>query len=201
MHIAFNTVMFVRFSSVIDNWLGPWVAVLMYVFFAMASSAAQLLAGGEYNYFGVVGASGVVYGLFGLLWVMSRRRDDAAGVASRHTVETMLVWLGICALINLFGGNIGNTAHLVGLLLGWMVGQTFVARRRLRVAWALGTVAVWAIPLVLLQPVVWSATLGKVPPMSRWYPFDVPPGVREQWEKPENAPDVGIMSRRRHSGD
>src|SRR5215216_2568088 len=43
MHIAFNLSLFVRFSAVIDNWLGPWVALALYVFVALSSSAAQLL--------------------------------------------------------------------------------------------------------------------------------------------------------------
>lgn len=194
IHIIFNTSLFVRFSSVIDNWMGPWVAMLMYAFIAPSSSAAQLLVGGGPF---LMGASGVVYGLFGFLWVMGRRRDDAAEAANRHIIETMVAWLFICAVINYFGGSIGNTAHGYGLLLGWMLGQTFVARRALRVPWALGTLVVWALPLVFLQPPVWNVTLGRVPPFSRWYPYEVPAEVRQAVEDPENAPDITLFPRRR----
>jgi membrane associated rhomboid family serine protease len=194
MHIAFNAILFLRFSTVIDNWLGPWAAMLLYVFFAMSSNAAQLLVSNA----SVIGASGVVYGLFGFLWVMSRRRDDAAEAANRHTVETMLAWLGICALINYFGGNIGNTAHAMGLLLGWLVGQTFVARKTWRIPLALTTLAVWAIPLILIQPAVWNRTLAYVPPFSGWYSFrSVSPEERIVYEGPEYAPDVGLFSSQR----
>jgi membrane associated rhomboid family serine protease len=194
IHILFNTVMFVRFSAVVDNWLGPWVAMGMYALIALSSSAAELLVGGGPF---LVGASGVVYGLFGFLWVLARRRDDAADAANRHIVETMISWLFICAVVNYFGGAIANTAHVYGLLLGWMLGRAFVARRKLRLPWALGTLAAWALPLVLLQPAVWNVTLGRLPLFNQWYPYSVPAEVRQWVEDPENAPDITLFPRKR----
>jgi hypothetical protein len=147
---------------------------------------------------GVVGASGVVYGLFGFLWVMARRRDDAAEAANPQIVQTMLVWLVMCAVINSFGGSIANAAHVMGLLLGWMVGRTWVARRRWRIPMAVATVVVWAIPLVFIQRPVWDRTLAYVPPLNRYYPHNVPEELRQMYEDPENAPDVGLLTGKRH---
>jgi membrane associated rhomboid family serine protease len=192
LHIVFNLALFLRFSPVLDNWLGPWFALAFYAVVAASSSAAQLLVSA--SPWGLVGASGVVYGLFGFLWVMSRRRDDAASVVNQHMVETLIVWLVICAVVNYFGGNIGNTAHAMGLLVGWMVGQTFVARRQWRLPLAVATLLVAALPLVLLQPPVWRATLGQVPPFSRWYPHVTYPGQREFFENPDLAPKPGFMT-------
>src|SRR2546423_631342 len=141
IHIAFNAVLFLRFSTVIDNWLGPWFALFFYVFLALSASAAELLVS---PFVILVGASGVVYGLFGFLWVLSRRRDDAAEAANKHIAETLFGWLIICAVINFFDGNIGNTAHVMGLLLGWLVGQIFVARKKWRIPLTLATILVWA---------------------------------------------------------
>src|SRR5438445_16083 len=67
IHLLFNASLFLRFSVVIDNWLGPWFALLLYAMLAMSTSAAQLLVS---PYIVLVGASGVVYGFFGFLWVM-----------------------------------------------------------------------------------------------------------------------------------
>lgn len=196
IHILFNMFWFLRFSSVIDNWLGPWGALGLFVFFAISSNAAQLLVSSGPG--GVIGASGVVYGLFGFLWVMSRRRDDAAFAADQSTVQTMLAWLVICFLINSYGGNIGNTAHAMGLLLGWLVGRVFVARKKNRIGLALLTVAVWALPIVFIQPVVWRHTLAYVPPFSGWYNDQNPPSeLRTLYEGPDYAPDVGLFSHRR----
>jgi membrane associated rhomboid family serine protease len=67
IHILFNSTLFFRFSSVIDHWLGPWVALGMYAVLATSSNAAQLLVSPA----GVIGASGVVYGL-GMGWLIGQ---------------------------------------------------------------------------------------------------------------------------------
>ena len=193
-HILFNVVLFLRFSIVIDNWLGPWTALFLYVFIALSSTAAELLV----SPIGMIGASGVVYGLFGFLWVMSRRSDAAAAAANQQIVQTMLAWLGICFLLNYFGANIGNTAHLWGLLIGWLVGQTIVARKHLRIPMALATLLVWAIPLIFIQRPVWNRTLAHIPPFNNWYPHYISSEMREVYEDPDNAPDVSLFPRRRH---
>src|SRR5438309_598893 len=43
MHLAFNLIFFLRFCLVIENWLGPWMALLLYALFAAGSCAAQQL--------------------------------------------------------------------------------------------------------------------------------------------------------------
>jgi membrane associated rhomboid family serine protease len=193
MHIAFNLAFFVRLAPVIDNWLGPWFALGFYAFVAVSSSAAQLLVSES----GMVGASGVVYGLFGFLWVMSRRRDDAAEVAGPHVAQTMFGWLGVCFVLNLFGGNIGNTAHLWGLLLGWLVGQCFVSRRRRRGLMIAATVLAWALPIPFTYRPVWERTLAHVPVLRHYYPNEVPEPARQLYEDPDSQPEVGIIPARR----
>jgi len=91
MHIPLNVALFLRFAFVVDNWLGPWAALALYVVAGSSASAAQILVGA--GPLGLVGASGVVYGFFGFLWVMSRRRDDAALAANPQIVQTMFGWL------------------------------------------------------------------------------------------------------------
>ena len=179
MHILFNVVMFLRFSYVIDNWLGPWAALALYVVSASAAGAAQVLAGT--NGLGAIGASGVVYGFFGFLWVMSRRRDDAALAANQQIVQTMLGWLVVCAVVNFFGGAIGNAAHVWGLLVGWLAGQTFVARKKWRIPFAAATVAAWVLPIVLCLYPVWTRTFGRI---ERLKPLTLITVEPELWQHP-----------------
>jgi membrane associated rhomboid family serine protease len=189
LHIAFNAALFLRFSTVVDDWLGPWVALLLYAFFATASNAAQiLLSPGS-----VIGASGVVYGLFGFLWVMARRHDGAAEAANPSIVQTMLGWLAICFVVNQLGGHIANTAHIVGLALGWLLGQTVVARRKHRIPLALATFAAWALPLVLTQRPVWEHTLAHVPVLRTTYWADVPDEYRQALENPDRHQQPGLF--------
>src|SRR5687768_933615 len=159
MHILFNVALFLRFAYIVDNWLGPWAALALYVVAGSSASAAQILVGA--GPLGLVGASGVVYGFFGFLWVMSRRRDDAALAANPQIVQTMFGWLIVCAVVNFFGGYIANTAHVWGLLIGWLVGQTIVARKKWRIPLAAATVAAWVLPIVLCQYAVWKPLFGR----------------------------------------
>jgi membrane associated rhomboid family serine protease len=180
MHVLFNVALFLRFAPVVDNWLGPWGALALYLVAGSSASAAQILVGA--GPLGLVGASGVVYGFFGFLWVMSRRRDDAALAANPHIVQTMFGWLVICAVVNFFGGYIANTAHVWGLLIGWLIGQTFVARKKWRWPLVAATVAAWVLPIVLCQHAVWSRTFGRIERLQRVSWIGYP---REYWEHPE----------------
>ena len=86
---------------------------------AVASNLGQYLHTGS-PMFG--GMSGVVYGLFGYVWMKSRYDPGAGMYLHRYTVVVMLVWFVAC-YTNLLG-SIANTAHAVGL------GATKVVRIR-----------------------------------------------------------------------
>ena len=176
LHFAFNMVMFLRFGTAIERWLGPWTAMGLYIFFAVGASAPQALEtdgrmfslpdGGYVLQLPAIGASGVVFGYFGFLWVVRRRYDIAAEVVTPVTIQAMLGWLAICFLINAtgaFGLSIANSAHVAGLLFGWLVGQAVVARRLHRVPIILGTVLLCAALVSLTLKPVWVRTLANVP--------------------------------------
>jgi membrane associated rhomboid family serine protease len=181
LHFLFNLYWFFRFADVIDNWLGPWGALLLYAAYGLSSSAAQILVGAGPH--GAIGASGVVYGLFGFLWVMGRRRDDAFRSAGGQTAQFMLGWVVICAVLNAFGGHIANTAHVWGLLLGWLTGQVFVARKNLRIPLIAAMIIAWALPIALVQRPVWERTLGRMPQLNRDTWLNPPQDYRDHFER------------------
>src|SRR5688572_18263907 len=37
LHFVFNMAWFIRFSTAIERWLGPWIAMAMYLLFALGS--------------------------------------------------------------------------------------------------------------------------------------------------------------------
>jgi len=171
IHFLFNVIWFFRFSKVIEFWLGPWVSLLLYLAFAVGSMGPQLLFGGGGP---PIGASGVVYGYFGFLWVVRRRYTYAAEVVTPHTIQWMLAWLGICLVVNLMGGHIANTAHVFGLAFGWLAGQAVVGRRHLRIAIAAATLVGWGLLFAMTYGPVHSATLAHVPWLGRKYATNVP---------------------------
>jgi membrane associated rhomboid family serine protease len=160
LHIAFNAIMFYRFSSAIERWLGPWITMLMYIFFAIGSNAAQILWSAG---LGAIGASGVVYGLFGFLWVTRRRYDIAAEATPPSMVQTMLGWLVVCAVLNMLGSPIANVAHIFGLLLGWLLGRIVVSTKSMRLPIMAGTAILWIGLVLLTYGPVWERTIIHLP--------------------------------------
>jgi membrane associated rhomboid family serine protease len=155
MHIAFNMMLFFYFGRVVENWLGPWIALALYVFLAAGSSAGQVLSSGGL----VVGASGVVYGLFGFLWAARRRWYEAQHVITPNVIEGMLGWLGLCVVLSWLNVPIANTAHAVGLALGWLLGRAF-ERGPWRWATGAASVVLGVALVVCTDAPVWNALRG-----------------------------------------
>jgi GlpG protein len=66
------------------------------------------------------GMSGVVYGLFGYVWVQSRLDPTSGLYIDEQTVMWMLLWLVVCTLGIV--GPIANIAHAMGLIVGATIG-------------------------------------------------------------------------------
>ena len=184
IHFLFNMALFYRFSQAIERWLGPWLAMGLYVFLAVGAGAPQAV----FSRGAAIGASGVVYGLFGLLWVCRRRYDIAAETVTPHVIQTMLAWLGICVVLNMYGGNIANLAHVFGLLFGWLVGQIVVATRRTRVPLIAGTVILWCLLLSFTYAPVWKTVIRPLWWVGKQYQLSALPQSgwaeeEEKWER------------------
>src|SRR5215813_411639 len=87
------------------------VAVMVLVFASLCNTAQYLVSGPLF-----VGMSGVVYGLLGYIWMMTRFQVGTRYMLSEQTVTLMLLWLGF-GLVGIIP-HIANTEHVVGMLLG-----------------------------------------------------------------------------------
>lgn len=67
-----------------------------------------------------LGMSGVVFGLFGFIWMRSRLFRDSGFKMPRDMVTWMLIWLAVCTTGLV--GPIANVAHAAGLVVGMIVG-------------------------------------------------------------------------------
>jgi GlpG protein len=76
------------------------------------------------------GMSGVLYGLFGYIWIRSLCDPSSGLVLSSSTVGMMLVWFFLC-LVNVIP-NVANWAHGGGLFLGMLWGALPLAGKYLR---------------------------------------------------------------------
>ncbi len=96
---------------------------LIVLFLAVGSSAAEWAV-----FSGGVGLSGVGYGLFGMLWVLSKTDRRFAGAIDTQTVVIFVAWLFLSILTTIKGTmNVANVAHVAGALLGanlgWITGR------------------------------------------------------------------------------
>lgn len=134
-HLIFNMLMLFQLGRIVEWRYGTvWLAPLV-LFTAAASHLAEGLVPGSLRsaplqvtpeliavYFG--GMSGVVYGLFGFLWVKSVF-DPASGIRlAPSTIVIMVVWLLLCMspLGEQLIGRVANWAHGAGLASGMLAG-------------------------------------------------------------------------------
>lgn len=112
LHILFNMLWLKDLGSQIENRFSSRYLGFFILFCASLSNVSQYIVSGPS--FG--GMSGVVYGLFGFIWIRSRY-DPISGFHLDRIVVIMLIgWFFLC-LSGLIGG-IANTAHGVGLVFG-----------------------------------------------------------------------------------
>ncbi len=118
MHIAFNMYALYLFGPRLEREVGSWPFAAMYVASAIAGGAAYYVAAPEG--LPAVGASGAIFGLFGV-WLAAafRGRGTALGQAQlRH----LLMLLGINLVIGFLPGTrIAWQAHLGGLVAGLVI--------------------------------------------------------------------------------
>jgi GlpG protein len=127
MHIIFNVMMLYNFGSIIEDRRGTSFMIMLVLALAAFSNSGQAIEAmirGEGYRFG--GLSGVVYGLFGYLYIKSK--FDSRERYFLHPVTTFMamLWLVLCILADVppfteFLGalqNVANSAHVVGLIAG-----------------------------------------------------------------------------------
>jgi GlpG protein len=128
IHLLFNLAMLVQLGGIVETRRGPWRFLLFVVTCAVVSNVAQYYLGrpqlNGYLWFKpnalFGGMSGVLYGLFGYVWMKSRFAPDLGMTLGSRTVVAMLIWLVICTT-GAFG-PIANGAHAAGLIFGIVVG-------------------------------------------------------------------------------
>jgi GlpG protein len=123
LHLLFNMIWLRDLGTMIEVRQGMLKLALLVVVVGILSNVAQYAYAGPY--FG--GMSGVLYGLFGYIWLRGQC-DPASGLAlSQSIVWMMMIWFFLC-LSGLLG-NVANGTHAVGLLVGVIWGAVPMARK------------------------------------------------------------------------
>ncbi len=119
LHLFFNLAWLVALGTMVEIRRGTLrLAVLILVSAAISNLGQYLwmerIDPGEPHLF--YGFSGVIYALFGYVWMKSLYEPEQGMLLHPNSVTIMLLWLVLCMSGAL--GPIGNAAHLVGLIVG-----------------------------------------------------------------------------------
>jgi GlpG protein len=149
LHLAFNIYWLWVFGTLIEQVYGHLKTAALIVLLALGSGSSEFAFS-----LGGVGLSGVGYGLFGLLWVLSRHDERFRDAVDRKTVQLFVVWFLFCVVttaIHIF--SVGNTAHGAGAVLGALTAAAIVMpRHRVPIAASIGAILLLGL---------WGSTFGR----------------------------------------
>lgn len=131
LHLIFNMMWLFQLGGMIEILESAWRLLALTLVLAILANTSQYLISGP-NF---VGMSGVVYGLLGYIWMMSRHAAGTRYEMPTQTVYFMIVWMVVC-LVGVIG-NVANAEHVTGFVVGtaWgfvRSGYIGAARRRRR---------------------------------------------------------------------
>jgi len=153
-HAGFNAYWLALFGGALERWLGSYRTLAVLVLLAYTSMLPEFLVANwdraPDEQVPIVGFSGVVYGLFGLIQVGRRYRSELAAVLSDQTVYLLIGWFFFCIVATWFDVMpVANFAHGAGWAFGAMFGMALFPTRR-RALWTAGTAIVAVVILATM---------------------------------------------------
>ena len=125
-HSIFNALSLWYLGSMVERHSGISRLLLLILVIGLVSNSAQAIVSTEYVLFG--GMSGVVFGLLSYVW-LAQRLNPACGYnlfQSLFVFMTAYMLLSTLGIFNwLTGGDIADTAHIVGYITGLLLALVF----------------------------------------------------------------------------
>jgi rhomboid protease GluP len=118
LHLGFNMYALWLAGTIVERWYGPWRFLAFYLACAAAGSTASFMTGGNVP---AVGASGAIFGIFGVL-ITAARFHHPVDPRSRGIVGQMVVIVVLNLVINLGMPEVDIWAHIGGLVAGLWLG-------------------------------------------------------------------------------
>jgi GlpG protein len=112
-HLLFNTLALFSLGSMVEARQGAKRLLWLVVIIGVISNIGGYLIIGRSTFGGI---SGVLYGLFGYIWMYSKFDPSSGLYLDKQNIIIMMAWFFLCFTGML--GNIANSIHTVGLLLG-----------------------------------------------------------------------------------
>jgi membrane associated rhomboid family serine protease len=119
LHIVFNMYALWLFGPIIEQMYGHVEFAVIYVLCALGGNVLTILAAPDQA---ALGASGAIFGLFGLAFVVSRRRHLLLGPEARAMLSRVGTLLVLNLIITFTIPAISWTGHVGGLVVGAVIG-------------------------------------------------------------------------------
>ena len=131
-HLAFNCLWIYILGSKIEELDGKGLLLFVFVTSSILSNAGQFLWTQQILFGGL---SGGVYGLLGYCFIIELDGKKGRYGLPEALYLFMLIWLliGFTGILSVFGfGNVANTAHLIGMIAGFIIGLITKYRLKLK---------------------------------------------------------------------
>src|SRR5207248_3914252 len=125
IHLIFNLYWLRDLGTAIERRKGKLMLIALVLAGGLLGNIGQSFSGPSFG-----GMSGVVYALFGYVWMKGKFEPWEGLGAPSSTVSIMLLWLVLC-IVGIIPG-VANTAHVVGLLVGVIPGGSKSASQKRR---------------------------------------------------------------------
>jgi membrane associated rhomboid family serine protease len=139
-HLIFNLYWLWVFGVLVEETFGSLRMAGLVLALGVGSSVAEHAVSG-----GGVGLSGVNYGLFGFLWVLSRHDERFWDAVDSQVVALLVGWFFLCIVLTYTKVMaVGNVAHGVGAALGILVGFAVSTEGRRKLLWSGAATVIFA---------------------------------------------------------
>jgi membrane associated rhomboid family serine protease len=123
LHIGFNMYALWLFGPIMEEMYGHIEYAVIYVLCALGGNVLTILFAPNVP---AIGASGAIFGLFGLAFIVSRRRHLVLGPRARAMLSQVGTLLVLNLIITFTIPQISWTGHVGGLLVGGVIGLLLV---------------------------------------------------------------------------
>lgn len=162
LHLLFNMYMLWYVGPAVERFFGSLKFLTIYMFAGLGGSISMLF----WNPAEVgVGASGAIFGIFGgLLAFFQARKSDFPPGLFKSNMAALVIFLLFTLMVGFVQPNIANSAHLGGLVFGYVVAMAIMPREPEDIHWH------WRDTMFMLLVVL---AMGLLFEFERFQPVDV----------------------------
>lgn len=174
LHAAFNVYWFLIFGPILEKTLGSLRYLAAVILLGYASMMLEYVIG-SYNRLDpvmIVGLSGVVYGMFGMLYVGRKYNIEMAEVCTEETKRILIGWFFLCIVLTYLRIMlVANLAHGTGFVFGVVYGYAaFGTKGRIHLGWL---AAAGGMTFVVLAMLIACPGHGQYEQARKWKEYQI----------------------------